>query len=67
MNQVTLGSEAIPDLRYRVAMLHLLVCVATLIRDFYDEFRHFPVFLAPGSRTALSAQSNIPAYDPERR
>jgi len=39
----------------------LLVQVAAFIREFYDKFRHLPVFLSLQPGPPLLAQSNIPA------
>src|SRR5258708_28879350 len=48
MNQIPLRGKAIAHLIHRVSLLDLLVGVPTLVREFYDKFRHVPVLFSPG-------------------
>src|SRR5580700_5111159 len=46
VNQIALCGKTVAYLGHRVALLDLLVRVATLVREFDDEFCHFPVLFA---------------------
>src|SRR5207253_10731011 len=65
VNQIALLRETVAHLGLRVAVFNLLVQASTLVREFYDKFRHFPVFFGVLWRYRLPPQSNIAASQSE--